>query len=701
MLDKGAAARKTETFAKQWEYEKSPLRPEGGGFSRETAMAGFERSLKENKYRVHAKEFEEDLRSAPVVEIKGFTRPGRLEKYRELNQKLAKRKEEIKKLEELRRKPGVSEEEIDEQEKKLDKLTQELFSLHGEAKPSLEHPILDDDEIRLMVKKVVPAHLREFFEKHCKIEYDPDLKEDQLQVADAGKIVFRFGPRLVKLEKQGDKLVPRVDKVMFQLGRMVGGLLTEPSAWSKYVAHVRILQNKAPNWEDFVALWLTDPTYAEKIAPEGAKAVKKVIENLKTATSANELRKQLNPEPGVKKFDTKFEFAGENYIGLWGRAITFAEKIRGFREEFSDRAWAAFREFLPYKRSDWYERTLVEFEDKEVSKILARDEHVTDRHKRLKTFFENHDEFGARTLIKSMAHTGDSRWWIYHMYLMQFDPLYRKTKGEEISRENYSFIVQNLRISHVGRRHGTKPGEYAPEPAKFPGAPMRIKRISRELWEERARDEIDKRSARDLLAVAQEAYEWMECEGADGNTRNFEIDEVFGDPDNKPLNLGVWEGGRDQWQEETNNFLRLLNEDFIERLNRNTNQPRFKNGKDKSQGWFKLDPDQVLMLARLVALNELFRDPKKEFRGVNYEGAIRDPFNSEHFKLAQKRAVTHYSQRAKEYRARLEQGGEHIAAYDRFLEYIDYYKEKELGGVIEASKAEFYDPESAEAEQII
>ncbi|MFY9484530.1 MAG: hypothetical protein WAP74_02815 [Patescibacteria group bacterium] len=730
-MSQGALAHKEESENQPAWVERSPLRVAGKS-SRETAMNAFGRFMKEIhaqrdairkieqekgqtlneadrkqklaeiKYHRHSNEFKEELKTAPKVEIKGFTPPNRMEKYRILKEKTEAYDKEVSKLERLRQ-INASDEDIEDQQKELDKLTREMFQTSAEARLGAEDPFLDDDEIRLLIKRVIPAHLRAFFEEHCKIEYDPDLKDDELKVADTGKIVFRFGPGLLMTEKQGGKQVPRVDKVMFQLGRMVGALLHEPTAWKEYTRSVRVLEQRAPEWKDFVALYLTDPTECQRLAPEGYNAVKKVFENLKTATGSDDLRKRLNTDTRTEKLDTKFEFAGNNYIGLWGRSIKFMQKISAFREEASERMLMALRELVPYKQTDWYERTLVEFEDKEVSKVLARDEHVTDRHKRLKTFFENHDEFGARTLIKSMAHTGDSRWWVYHMFLYQFDPLYRKTNGEEITLEKYSFIVQCLRISHVGKRHGTKPGEYAPIQARIAGGRRRIKRVSREVWEEAALDEIDKRSMRDLLAVAQEAYEWMECERADGTRGQFEIDETFGNPDDEPFKLKGWQGHRDQYQEETNNFLNLMDKDFVEQVSQTANFHRSK--EDKSQGWFKLDPDQVLMIARLVAMSQLINNPKLEYHGIKYKvgtsGDIRDPFSSEHFKLAQKRAVDHYSKQAEEYEAHKAKGGTPIPAYDRFLHHIHFFKEKELAAVKQRQEAAKYDADAEAANEIV
>ncbi|MBI3495526.1 hypothetical protein HY065_02775, partial [Candidatus Berkelbacteria bacterium] len=288
---------------------------------------------------------------------------------------------------------------------------------------------------------------------------------------------------------------------------------------------------------------------------------------------------------------------------------------------------------------------------------------VTIRDQRLAIYFAAGDKLSARTYILTVPQTGDQRGYREHYYLHTFDPMYRSSGGEQITKESYDFLMRLHRISNREKRHGTRPAEYVP--ITQPDGLVVYKRISRERFEGDVFDEIEKKTARELNQVAQELYESMVRIGGG----HFEIDEKFG-AQNAPFGMKQEDWEKKRWLYEHKDLRTTFGTHKTEQVY------NFAKG---ANGWYKLDTDQLMIMARWLAGIEMSKGIGPHGRPIDSSkiGRGEDPF-TEHSRLALSEAFNHYAHKLAEYRQYRAEGHDPIPEYERFIHYIEKFKEKIL-----------------------
>lgn len=435
-----------------------------------------------------------------------------------------------------------------------------------------DHPEeMDNDEIRILLDRYLgtnPALVR-FLEEHCALEFNKDT-EEPVTVRAETKIVIEVNPDALfdygqTTFKAADGKETRLRyfnpaKIIFIIGRVIGTLLSEPGNWQEAAKSRELHQKGLTSWEDFIGFCLSQPEEAKKVCPEGYQHFETILKHPEIAA---DIKRKLPAE-------------GKQKVGLPAQIAQFYKPPEGetaltAREGLLVRFWNRVNFLglrLVWRQTDWAERMIAEFEDKEKSRILVRDESITDRDRRLKELIEVGDEFGLRCLLLADAQTSDSLWWRYHAFLEATDKTYRATNGERISKKSYNFISRCLRISHRERRRGTKPNEYKPEQGNYV-------RRSREEWEKEVLTELLQNSSREVMNTAQETFEHMIRKG-----KHYELDEKLGE-------------GEFGFLVSTGDLRELLGDGFAQRMSKRAN----------ARGTMsKHDPDQLAVLARTIPL---------------------------------------------------------------------------------------------------
>ena len=578
------------------------------------------------------------------------------------------------KIKEVAKKPEVKDllKDIDAAEENRDMATAKTKRAEL-ARHTEEIPWLDDKDMAELAEQLVPACFHKFFEKHCQLVYDPSGETAMKAPTQQGeKLVFSFGKKSLYQEvkfNDGTKAeVIKPIKLQFQLGRMLGTLLKTPPNWDEVRKTIKIQKDKEmPEWEEFVALCLIDRKRANELSEECVKRFENMLMEFdRMAGEGIDIKDELE-KPGDRAFDDPNDLEeGVNKMGLLRRLL--------FNNRFQTRVREIYRE-----KRIWYDMALSELELEESKLITTRQEHVSDRDKRLKVYLTTGDRSGARGLILADSSTSDSRWWRYHLYLSYFDQKYIHSNGEEITQESYDFLVRCTRTSHQAKRSGSKPGEYKMVVEK--DGTKKFKRMDRAEWNKAAYDEVGKLSSRNVLNTADEAFDWMQCNG-----RFMELDETFGG--NAPLAFRQrwlqdmeshqWDAKEgEKWQFETGNM-----------HSHAVGLPEWltKNAFNKGREVQKLDPDMLACIARMTAtleLSEEASDPKKGDPKKSVIGKyIRNPFaGAEHARGIQKELVAFYQQRVLEYKEYRAGGGPAIAGYELFIKMVNDYKRVELAGI--------------------
>lgn len=524
------------------------------------------------------KEFKERTEEAPFIELQGF--PGSEKaKYAGLT-----KTEKNKKIEEEKNKDGI---------------------------------VLDDEQMRIFLKDIlekVPSGVKEFLEKQCIVKLNKDSTEGNVAVSTPGdKIVIELDPKSF-VEYGKTKIIDeegietrltyfRPEKAAFLIGWAIGAVLQPPTDWKEKCRKVEIVQGRQGEWEDFVGLYLSNPEESRKVFPEAYELLRHRLENINEDESFQKIGAKRSFEKGDLSPDLRTaREKGNTVLGKIPKEdganrrfmFNWMENYKTWRTTFQEAYW---------KRTNWYQRAVAEFEDKETSRIVKQNEGIVDR---LKSFAQLvgdgihnpswEDQFLLRTLILSAMETGDFGLTIIHSYLQSCDKLYRKSHGEFISEESYNFVVRLHRISNDKKRLGTKPTEYRKvEPGEEyvtyqNGKPVTTKateriyvRKGREEYQEQVLEENMSVSNRDVNNIAKEALENLKTDGRyiSVGGKNWEF---VGQPfENKESNKYMVANGDERV---------FVGKDFADLKYANMNHRELI---------AKMDPDQIAYLARIYA----------------------------------------------------------------------------------------------------
>ncbi|GEM_PF-3448198 len=307
--------------------------------------------------------------------------------------------------------------------------------------------------------------------------------------------------------------------------------LQEELSGKKSALHENIVpgQQESEAAIDYLALAAVDQERADSLSSEAAMIANQIYTSLERldrrefATNANAVLNNFNGQLWQQRMILSEKLQKEEQ-----EAVLAGHKfVRGINK-LSD--WILGRVNLKlqlnwngFYMTDWYERAKAELDDKEAGRILKRDVHVTIREKEFRQAIALGDRDSARWLLLADSSTSDYMSWRMYLYLYHFDERYRKTNAQEITAESFDLLMRLHRISYKAKMLGTKPGEYT-----LAKDGTYAKLISYDDQVRNAFEELSKFSARNVMGLADETWEWLKYL-KDGEF--IEWDDVLGEGD--------------------------------------------------------------------------------------------------------------------------------------------------------------------------
>lgn len=571
-------------------------------------------------------------------------------------------------------------ERIKELEKKYDQggyLTglevKQLEELRNDEAP------LDEKQMQMFLNDIldnlhIPG-LKKFIEEHCIF----DLQKNKLEgvcvdtATVPGKFVIILNPQAFYeygqteiIDKYGVKKKLRYfnpEKVARLIGQSLGYILAEPEDWHKHAP--KIDGGKFASWQEFAGFCLAHPDEAERLFPPGYKYFRQVLSESgsKKSLEALDQKKKAGKKESLKEgsffYDLRdMQEKGEGpFGGLSAKAGAWARFINNLKRQYHLQVADL------WNTTDWYQRAIAEYDDKEVSRINTRNESIGDREKALRIIMNNgkstigwYDQCRLRTLMLADAKTSDWLQLRQHVFLQATDQLYRDTNGEQISGGSYDFLMRVNRVSETqGKRYGTKHSEYQKvligdpyldqetRTMKTADRVMYVRKDYEQWLEEASLYEIGNKTNREVSGMmAQETYEYCKIGGKKG-IRFIEIEECWGD-----------EGyGNEKYAGPTGDFEKNLGDSFVREMLANMNH---------RQGMRKLGPDQIAVIARLVA-EELKQENQEKIKGWGLKVQKAVISGSEHVKPIMVEIYNNYRNQ--------------FMASPKYLTYINYFLNKD------------------------
>ena len=459
-------------------------------------------------------------------------------------------------------------------------------------------PPFNSEQIRLYLALILPKPLRKFFEEQCVLRFSTTQLEPpgfpiqggpradlqapehtggiQVKREDYGESIDKFvlhcdsfsfmqytpeGARYMNLNQFGLtfaktllQLVPREKD-----GKEVPELrdLSEALEGGKGKKHGKVIAGEAEDDKtiDFLALYAVDKEAAKRFSEEAFEKARGYFVSLEKldrhefAETAHATLNRYNNELWQQRFalnkDLQKEMARAEVPGDWVANKLLTPVVGLFSFGKRQAYWRGF-----YK-TDWYERAKAELDDKEMARILKRDVHVTIRDQELKQAIQFHDRDSARWLLLADANTSDYMTWRMNLYLYHFDDRFRQTSGKEITKDSFDLLMRLHRISYKNKMLGAKPGEYTLSKDGNYGV-----LISFEEQVHNAFEELNKFSARNVMGVADEMWEWMK-HLKDGHYIHFEEMLGHGDP-NDPHYWSLPTGDLREMTNDPNGFMAFM-----------------------------------------------------------------------------------------------------------------------------------------------
>ncbi|EKD56625.1 MAG: hypothetical protein ACD_58C00132G0012 [uncultured bacterium] len=484
---------------------------------------------------------------------------------------------------------------------------------------------LDGEQFKVLLKDIIgnlksPA-LKKFIVESCvfdlNITTNDELNIDTNNGSD--KFLISLSPKAFYEESQ-TKIVDKfgiersfkffnAGKVAYLIGQAIGHIFVEPENWKDVKPQIQFThEGKMGSWEDFVAFCISSPSEAEKLSPAAFKFFRQRLDGLKDKKIPLKKEKQ---KINTSKFELDLRTDAEKDHCVDKHDIITKRLVEGTMQKFGtakyDKAtmwaikWSKIKKLL-WVETDWDLRAVSELENKEVSRIKARQEGIVDRDKSLRQLLnQGGDNIGAterfmlRTILLADMEFEDFSNERIPIYLQACDYLYRETHGEEITQNSYNFIVRLHRNSNAKGRRGTKPCEYRKveigEVYSFFNPSIGTysdKVATSEVYVRKSRhklmgdvlEEVNTFSGREISSVSKEFLEYLKIED-----RHIGIDETWG------KNQGKY-GPGNQYKSATGNWKNHLGDSFTNKMFDNYN-----NRGDIP----KLNPDQIAIIARVIA----------------------------------------------------------------------------------------------------
>lgn len=486
----------------------------------------------------------------------------------------------------------------------------------------------DGEQLKVLIKDIIEAikhpELKKFIEEACIFDLDKSsttgLSIDTQAISD--KFQIKISPQVLMEESKVKALdsfgVERIfrffnpERVAIMLGRVLGHIFIEPDNWEKYKPQIPLTEHgEIGSWADFVLLCVVNPLIAEKLAPDAYRVFRENLDGLKT--NEIKLRKEkttIGKEKLVVDFPSgdepdkvlkKGETLPRNFLMRFLKKFSIADKLIDWAVK-----WAKIKK-LVWVKTDWFQRAVAEFEDKEVSRIMVQNPNLTERDLSIRPMVGSGDSnispesaFRLRTTLLADMKFSDWSNTRVHSYLQASDWLYRDTKGEMITEDSYYFIMRLHRLSNAAHRIGTKPIEYnkieAGEKYEIFRNNIFEKKIatdtiyirkSRDVFQADALEEIAAFTNREITGCAKETYIYLKI-----NEKLTNIHEKWQDKDSKEFD----------YQTPTGDWVKFLGKGFADKMLSNYNAREILP---------KLEVDQIAIMARLIA-EEIKVDPENE-----------------------------------------------------------------------------------------
>ncbi|MFA4846369.1 MAG: hypothetical protein WC654_07510, partial [Patescibacteria group bacterium] len=304
---------------------------------------------------------------------------------------------------------------------------------------------------------------------------------------------------------------------------------------------------------DFMTLMLLDPVQAKKLSREWGDTAEALLKNV-SPSDLHHLQHGESAAIPQLRVDNDYVYRGydakqANKSGLWPIGQALASTTPGLLARMGIGAivgaktgglittlagpWAAIAGGVggatlaaklsqPFKlfrtvqgvfaeRLDFYfEMAVSEHDKKEVARITAREEAITDRDARLGLLMDSNNMEEMRRLLLADSETGDWALWRELLFLWKFDHEFKASGGKEISQEGYNLVTRLHRLSQKnGKRVATKPGLYMKWTDPQSGQVKYVIKGYKD-WYDQIMYEFNSRSERDVMNTAEEAYQMFD-----------------------------------------------------------------------------------------------------------------------------------------------------------------------------------------------
>lgn len=345
------------------------------------------------------------------------------------------------------------------------------------------------EEIRLMITRGLPEKLRALFEQFFVVKLDLSNwlaytsatnreRNDQINKASGGALVEGFTDTKTGKDKFRILLDPTScielrsgilssneklrmfseDKLVYTITRAIIATIKGKKEFEEFCRKngfgKNIDKNCRGNFDDWLTLTLLNKKFSDSTG-KFSKVDSKLQEAANTwleRVTADQIMdpKELGGRPMVIQSRDIDEKLYAKKIPGWIDKST-GEYIRGWRlslletNQWLGKGVYAFTEAISRFRlfnKEYYYMHLADEDAKEIKKLLSRDLPTSDYMKLFadNRFSQNKDRL--RQLIILLAQKSMYQWWMLQLWLWKFDPVFRRTKGKEVSSDGYDLVTR-------------------------------------------------------------------------------------------------------------------------------------------------------------------------------------------------------------------------------------------------------------------
>lgn len=495
----------------------------------------------------------------------------------------------------------------------------EGFVSEKETPPNNIPPTITEEMARIMLYQL-PEELRAIFTKYFSLRLfssnwdtrnSPQARENNamLRESSGGAIVKRYFDNASNRQKY--RIIIDKDSLMEERERTLAGVTVKTQFYNihklNYIVTRAILatvsnkkdiedfckkdnikkgldknlDDKKSPYDDWIAMCFSDKSIVEKREDELLEKSKKWLkQNYKKENFIDFKNKPDTIIIKSRKFNEKllkerFEKwtdpdTGKEIKGFWKHVLNLSQKLKV--PGIGKNVWNFFNSFTFSYNYDRYYTALAEEDNKEVKRIQSLDLTGGDTIKLLKDHRYLGDKDRLRQLILTIALKNAYETWMGKLYLWKYDPIFKRTKGKEISADGFDFITRVTKASQKNSK------------AIFRADYKKVgNRYIRQTYEQQlaAMDEIYKNlSLRDVQRVAPDVFgnyydsgEFMDMESKLGDMSGLKTEDkekkgLFVSSFNGDLSDLVGKKDAKQFVEDMQQYSTALNEkEFLNLVN--------------------------------------------------------------------------------------------------------------------------------------